>query len=62
MAIKKVGNLQVGQKVVHEGVECIIESFPTRNSVVLKAIHPKSGQFSSAKISIKDLLEGSDVK
>jgi hypothetical protein len=57
MAIKKVGNLHVGQKVVHEGVECIIESFPTRNSVVLKAINPKSGQFSSAKISVKELTE-----
>jgi hypothetical protein len=62
MAIKKVGNLHVGQKVVHEGVECIIESFPTRNSVVLKAINPKSGQFSSAKITIKDLIGEGESK
>lgn len=52
--IKKIKKFEIGQQYVFDGILCEIEKFPTRTSIVLKAVKPESGKWSSCKTSIRE--------
>lgn len=52
--IKKVANLSVGDEFIFEGVECVIEAFPTRTSIVLKNKKPISGKWSWKQTTFRE--------
>jgi len=54
--ICEVKGLCVGDERTVDGVRCVVESFPTRSSVVLKAVQPRSGQWSRAKLSVRRVV------
>ena len=53
--IKSVKGIRIGDKYVYAGEVYIVDNFPTRSMVVLKADTPKSGFPSMMKESIKTL-------
>ena len=57
ITIKKVKNFSVGNVVIHDGKRCKIVEFPTRYSVCIKNLECGIGDFSTAKISIRDIRE-----
>jgi hypothetical protein len=53
----KVAEFEVGQRYMFGGQECEIESFPTRNAIVLKAVNWIPGQWSGAKTLVGSFRE-----
>ena len=51
--IGKVNDLECGQAFIFDNVQCRIEDFPTRTSVVLRNVNVQDGQWSSAKTSVR---------
>jgi len=60
--IKKVKEFSIGDVVIHDKKRCEIVSFPTRYSVYIKNLEYKSGDFSTAKISIREIRKRRKVK
>ena len=52
--ISRVKALETGQAYVFDKVLCEIDSFPSRSMVVVKAIYPKDGQWSIAKVPVRE--------
>lgn len=53
---KKVGILQIGDKLQYAGIEYTIDSFPTRTSLICSTENPGRGLPSSMKIPISKIL------
>lgn len=53
--IQKVKEFYLGQLVYYERQKYRITKFPTRTSVVMEAVHLKSGSPSSVKTSVRNL-------
>jgi hypothetical protein len=54
-SISIVKEFCVGMYLLYDGVQCKIKRFPTRTSVVLEALDPVSGKWSTAKTTIRAL-------
>lgn len=52
--IGKVKDLMVGQAFRYDGIQCLIDSFPTRTSVVVRNFKPKSGEWATCKTTIRE--------
>lgn len=52
--ISKLKDLELGQIYHLDGVRCIVKSFPFRTSIVVEAIKPESGKWSSCKMSVRE--------
>lgn len=55
--IGKVKDLSLGQAWIFDQQQCVIESFPTRNMLVLRNVKPTSGSWSWWKTSIRFFKE-----
>lgn len=55
--IRTVKEFYLGQLVYYERKKYRIIKFPTRSSVVMNAVHLKSGSPSSIKTSVRDLRQ-----
>lgn len=53
--IKKVKQFSVGDIVIHDKKRCEIIRFPTRYSVYIKNLEYTPGDFSTAKVSIREV-------
>jgi hypothetical protein len=54
--IKRVRGFRIGQEVEHGGVRCEIESFPTRQTVVLKRLSDsKTGNWATSKVPVMEI-------
>ena len=53
--IKRVRELRLGDKVKYDGIIGVVRNFPTRYSVVLVNPNPKPGEWSGAKLSIREI-------
>ena len=60
--IKKVKNFSVEDVVIHDGKRCKIVEFPTRYTVCIKNLEYDPGDFSTAKVSVRDIKEANDGK
>lgn len=52
--ITKVKDLELDQSFTFDGIECVIEEFPTRKSVILGNKNPVYGEWETMKVSIKE--------
>jgi hypothetical protein len=52
--IKRVKALETGQAYVFDEVLCQIDSFPSRSTVVVKNIAQREGQWSIAKVPVRE--------
>jgi hypothetical protein len=55
--IKKVKNFSVGDVVIYDGKRCKLVKFITRSSVFIKNLDYGPGDFSTAKVSVRDIKE-----
>ncbi|MCK4526194.1 hypothetical protein KAW18_02385 [candidate division WOR-3 bacterium] len=53
--IKKVKEFSIGDIVIHDKKRCEIVRFPTRYSVYIKNLEYIPGDFSTAKVSIREI-------
>ena len=53
--IRKVKEFSIGDIVIHDKKRCEIVRFPTRYSVYIKNLEYTPGDFSTAKVSIREI-------
>lgn len=60
-SISRVKDFYVGEVVLYDGVIAKIEGFKNRNTVFLRGVSGGRGEWSTAKVGVKDLVKPSPM-